>query len=138
MIERDGVTLYCTVLFLCRMANCQGSIVRRCRPRWNAWCGALAMAQLCVHTKVGRIGAVICWENYMPLLRMAMYSKGVQIYCAPTVDDLRPGCQRCVTLRWKGAVLYCRACEYSSEPLIRGGSCIVAPLGAGSSGTERR
>ncbi len=33
-------------------------------------------------TPLGRIGAVICWENYMPLLRMAMYAKGIQIYCA--------------------------------------------------------
>ena len=38
-------------------------------------------------TPVGRLGAVICWENYMPALRLAMYQKGIQLYCAPTVDD---------------------------------------------------
>ncbi len=37
-------------------------------------------------TPLGKLGAVICWENYMPLLRMAMYAKGIQIYCAPTAD----------------------------------------------------
>ena len=35
---------------------------------------------------VGKIGAVICWENYLPLMRAAMYAKGIEIYCAPTAD----------------------------------------------------
>jgi Carbon-nitrogen hydrolase len=37
-------------------------------------------------TPLGKIGAVICWENSMPLLRMAMYAKGVQLWCVPTAD----------------------------------------------------
>ena len=37
-------------------------------------------------TALGRLGAVICWENYMPLLRAAMYAKGIEVYCAPTAD----------------------------------------------------
>ena len=39
-----------------------------------------------VDTAVGKIGGAICWENMMPLLRYAMYAKGVEIWCAPTVD----------------------------------------------------
>ncbi len=38
-------------------------------------------------TPLGRVGAVICWENYMPMLRMHMYAQGISIYCAPTADD---------------------------------------------------
>jgi len=39
-----------------------------------------------LQTEVGRIGAAICWENYMPQLRCTV-RQGIQLYCTPTVDD---------------------------------------------------
>ena len=50
-------------------------------------------------TPIGRLGAVICWENYMPMLRMHMYARGIQLYCARPPTTARPGSRRCATSR---------------------------------------
>jgi nitrilase len=78
VIERDGHTLYCTVLFYNDAGEYLGKH-RKLMPTaaerlvWGFGDGSTLPVY---NTKVGKIGAVICWENYMPMLRMSMYSKG--------------------------------------------------------------
>jgi nitrilase len=40
-----------------------------------------------VPTPFGAVGGLICWENYVPLARAAMYARGVDVYLAPTCDN---------------------------------------------------
>ncbi|GAB4314702.1 MAG: carbon-nitrogen hydrolase family protein [Candidatus Zixiibacteriota bacterium] len=54
------------------------------RLMWSPGNGASLVS---CHTEIGRLGGLICWENYMPLARVAMYQAGVQVYVAPTWDS---------------------------------------------------
>ena len=82
-------TLYCTALFFAPTGELIGKH-RKLMPTgmerlvWGFGDGSTLPAP---ETEIGTLGAVICWENYMPQLRLAMYAKGVEFYCAPTVDD---------------------------------------------------
>jgi nitrilase len=103
-------------------------------------------------TPLGRIGAVICWENYMPQLRLAMYGQGIELYCAPTVDDRETWLptMRHIALEGRCFVLsaaqFARRSDYPADypvdvppeaVLISGGSCIVDPLGQVLAGPAR-
>jgi nitrilase len=148
VIERDGGTLYCTVLFFGPDGGLLGKH-RKLMPTamerlvWGFGDGSTLTV---VDTPLGRIGAVICWENYMPLLRMAMYAKGVQLYCAPTADDRETWLPTLRHIALEGRCFVLSACQYltrrdcpsdyaaiqGNDPqtvLMRGGSSIVAPLG---------
>jgi nitrilase len=108
VVERDGGTLYCTALFF----SPEGYLGkhRKLMPTAAerlAWGFGDGSTLPVFDTPFGRLGAVICWENYMPLLRMAMYSKGVQIWCAPTAG--RPGFRRCAMSRSRAAASSCPA-----------------------------
>ena len=88
--ERDpaGTTLYNTLLFLG-----PGGVLGRHRKLMPTGGERLVWGQgdgsgLVVHeTPLGRLGGLICWENYMPLARAALYGQGIEIYVAPTWDN---------------------------------------------------
>lgn len=78
VIEREGYTLYCTVLFFGAQGHYLGKH-RKLMPTaveriiWGFGDGSTIPV---FQTPIGKIGAAICWENRMPLLRTAMYGKG--------------------------------------------------------------
>lgn len=148
IIERHGDTLYCTAVLIDPAKGVVGKH-RKLMPTaterliWGFGDGStLDVAD----TVAGRVGTTICWENYMPLLRQAMYAQGVDLYCVPTVDD-RDAWQSTMThiaLEGRNFVLSaCQALPKSAYPagtefppqvgnknwLIRGGSVIIDPLG---------
>lgn len=153
VVERDGRfsrgTLYCTLLYFSPNGRLLGKH-RKLKPTaaerliWGEGDGSTLTV---LDTELGRIGGLICWENYMPLARMAMYGKGVEVYLAPTADardswqaTLRHiGCEgRCFVLgcnQFVTKAMYPADLEGIAdlrdlpEVLCRGGSAIVSPLG---------
>lgn len=148
VVERDGGTLYCTVLFFGADGRYLGKH-RKVMPTGSerlVWGFGDGSTLPVIDTEIGRVGAVICRENYMPLLRAAMYAKGIEIYCAPTADGRAawlPTMQhiaqegRCFVL---SSNQFARRRDYpvdyttsfGNDPdtvLSRGGSCIIGPLG---------
>jgi nitrilase len=137
VIERDGGTLYCTVLFFAPDGSLAGKH-RKLMPTamerliWGFGDGSTLPV---IDTGFAKIGAVICWENYMPLLRAAMYSQGIQFYCAPTVDDRERWQATMRHIALEGRCFVLAACQYSKPEgapegqWIRGGSAIYSPQG---------
>jgi nitrilase len=91
--ERDSKlsrsTLYNTLVVI----GADGSLLNKHRklmptnPERMVWGFGDASGLRVVETPAGRIGALPCWENYMPLARYALYSQCVEIYIAPTYDS---------------------------------------------------
>lgn len=153
VIERDGQfsggTLYCTLLYF----DPNGQLIgkhRKLKPTASEriiWGEGDGSTLTVLATELGKIGGLICWENYMPLARMAMYGKGVEIYLAPTADSRDSwqaslqhiacegrcfvlGCNQYVTKSMYPPDLNgLKDLEPQPEELCRGGSVIVSPLG---------
>jgi nitrilase len=142
-------TLYCSLLYFAPDGRLLGKH-RKLKPTgaerliWGEGDGSTLKVW---ETEVGKLGGLICWENYMPLARMALYKQGVEIYLAPTADardtwqaTLRHiACEgRCFVL---GCNQYVRKAMYPTdlpgveelndlpEIMCRGGSAIISPMG---------
>ena len=148
VIERELGTCYCTALFF----GPDGALLgkhRKLMPTamermiWGFGDGSTLTV---IDSPYGRIGSVICWENYMPMLRMAMYSKGVALYCAPTADDRDTWLASMQHVALEGRCFVLTACQFIRKKdfpgtvrvslgdspdavLMRGGSAIISPLG---------
>ena len=150
VIERGASgTLYCTILYYGSDGTLLGKH-RKLKPTaaerllWGEGDGSTLTV---VDAGFGKVGGLICWENLMPLARMAMYDKGVEIYLAPTADarDTWQATVRHVALEGRCFVLGCNQYvtksmypedlpsieELEDQPdvMCRGGSVIVSPLG---------
>lgn len=148
VIERDKATLYCTALYLDGAKGLVGKH-RKLMPTagerliWGFGDGSTMPA---FKTELGTIGAVICWENYMPALRMHMYHQGVTLYCAPTADDRDTWLPTMQHIAMEGRTFVLTACQHitraaygadhesalGDEPdrvMMRGGSAIISPMG---------
>ncbi|WP_339696427.1 carbon-nitrogen hydrolase family protein [uncultured Roseivirga sp.] len=149
--EKDTVsgTMYCTMLYFSPEGQLMGKH-RKLKPTaaerivWGEGDGSTLST---FNTPLGKMGGLICWENYMPLARMAMYQKGVQLYLAPTADS-RENWQHTlkhIALEGRCFVLGCNQfvtksmypkdlpgiadLDQQPEIMSSGGSVIIAPTG---------
>ncbi len=140
-------SLYCSMLYISPTKGLLG-IHRKIKPTGTerlVWAEADGESLVTFNTKIGILGGLICWENYMPLARMAMFQKGVEIYVAPTADarDQWTATMQHIALEGRCFVLGCNQYyikamypkEYQGfvrdepENICRGGSIIISPMG---------
>lgn len=145
--QNTNGSLYCSMLYLSPSDGLLG-VHRKIKPTGSErliWAEANGNDLVTFQTRIGKLGGLICWENYLPLARMSMYQQGVEIYIAPTADsrDVWTATMRHIALEGRCFVLGCnqfftksmypetyqRLVKNEPEQLCRGGSIIVSPLG---------
>lgn len=148
VVEKGNTgTLYCTVLYFDKNGNLVGKH-RKLKPTGTEriiWGEGDGGDLTTYETPFGKVGGLICWENYMPLARTHLYQSGIAIYIAPTADQRESwqatmkhiACEgRCFVI---GSNQYVRKEDYPEECLeelseqdevmCRGGSVVVDPFG---------
>lgn len=147
--EASGFTLYNTLLYI----NDQGAVIGKHRKLiptggerlvWGQGNGETLSA---FDTHFGKLGGLLCWENYMPLARQAMYSFGTEIYLAPTWDSSDNWLLSMRHIAREGGMFVINVCQAvrrddipdhyefkqhypeNSEWINSGNSCIISPRG---------
>ena len=140
-------SLFCSMIYISPEKGFLG-VHRKIKPTGFEriiWAEASGESLTTFQTKIGKLGGLICWENYMPFARMAMFQKGVEIYIAPTADsrDTWLSTMRHIALEGRCFVLACNQYftksmypeKYQSlltdepEDICPGGSVIISPMG---------
>jgi len=140
-------SLYCSMVYISPKTGLLG-VHRKIKPTGTErliWAEAAGDSLVSFQTEIGKLGGLICWENYMPLARMAMYQQGVELYLAPTADSRESwtATLRHIALEGRCFVLGCNQFFTKAmypepyqklvldEPgvLCSGGSVIVSPMG---------
>jgi len=86
--DKTSDTLYCTLIYF----SPDGNLLhrhRKIKPTASEriiWGEGDGRDLNVLDTSIGKLGGLVCWENYMPLARMALYQQGIEIYVAPTAD----------------------------------------------------
>jgi nitrilase len=145
--QNTNGSLYCAMLYISPTHGLLG-VHRKIKPTGTErliWAEADGASLVSFQTAIGKLGGLICWENYMPQARMSMYQKGVEIYIAPTADSREEwtATMKHIALEGRCFVLGCNqyytksmypkkynhSVKEESEEICPGGSIIVSPLG---------
>ncbi len=145
--ENVGGSLHCALWYFDSKGNLVGKH-RKLKPTGlerYIWAESDGSTLTTLQTDIGKVGGLICWENYMPLARMAMYQQGVEIYLAPTADSRESwqSTMQHIALEGRCFVLaanqYVKKSDYpveyqadlidEPEVMCAGGSVIVSPMG---------
>ncbi len=84
-----GGSIYNTLLFIDPDGHLYGKHQKLIptAPERTVWGYGDARTVKVYETDLCRVGALVCWENYMPLVRYALYEEGIELYLAPTYDE---------------------------------------------------
>lgn len=145
--QNTNGSLYCSMLYISPTKGLLG-VHRKIKPTGTErliWAEAAGESLVSFQTPIGKLGGLICWENYMPQARMSMYNKGVEIYIAPTADSREEwtATMKHIALEGRCFVLgcnqyytksmypqkYAHSVKNELEEICPGGSIIVSPLG---------